>query len=99
MNRLAPLASAAAIALALGGCGNSAVQTAALVTCQNEAAAVSVLADFKKAGKLSPAVIAAVDKDIAIVDPVCGRSTPQAAIAGAAQSAAAELVSLAGSIK
>ena len=86
-----------AVMVVVAGCKQ--VETGALVTCQTEAAAVSVLADFRKAGKLSANQIALVNKDISIVDPVCSASTPQTALTGVVLAAASQLVDLSGSVK
>lgn len=85
--------------LVLAGCSAGSVQQTLLVTCQSEAAAVSILADFKHAGKLSASQIALVDRDIALVDPVCSAVAPVTTLNGIVQTAATELITLAGSIK
>jgi hypothetical protein len=79
--------------------GLSTVQTAALVTCGSEVAAVNVLADLRRAGKLSASQIAAVDADIRIVDPICSNSSPDTLLSAAEAAAASELITLAGGVK
>lgn len=88
--------------MALPGCaskvpgGPSTTQSAALVTCGAEIAAVNILADLRHAGKLDASTIAAVDKDIALVDPVCSNTDPNTLLTDAAAVAAHELIIIAG---
>lgn len=82
--------------LFLGGCGGLATSTQTTTTvCLNNAAAISVLSDLYKAGKLSVTVAAAVDKDIALTDPICSDPTGKTPIDAAASIAFSELASMA----
>lgn len=90
-----------ALALVLAGCsssgtGPSVSQSAALVTCGSEVAAINVLADLKHSGKLSLSQIDIINTDINVVDPVCSNKDPNTVLSGAVEAAAAELIALAG---
>ena len=72
------LIAALGILVALEACAPQQVQLTTTDTCQTNAAVVSSLADMRSAGKLTAAQIAIVDKDIAVIDPICSAPTPPA---------------------
>lgn len=57
--------------LLLSSCGTPSTSQTTATFCLNNAAAISVLADRRAAGKLGPSTIALINHDIAITDPVC----------------------------
>lgn len=77
---------------ALAGCTAQQTQLVTIDTCQTNAAVVSSLADVKS--KLTPAQVDAVNKDIAVIDPICSAPTPPASLTGLAGSAAQDLATI-----
>lgn len=65
--------------LVMTGCADGKVTPAetALTACQTYTAALSVAAKLNDAGKLSDKAEAAVDKSVAIADPLCGGPAPK----------------------
>ena len=76
----------------LAACSTAQVGLATVDTCATNAAVVSGLADVKS--KLTPTQIAAVNKDIGILDSVCASASPSAAVSGVAATAAQELATI-----
>lgn len=76
----------------LAACSTAQIGLATVDTCATNAAVISSLADVKS--KLTSAQIAAVNKDITVIDSVCMAASPDAALSGAESAAAQELAKI-----
>lgn len=67
------------LALMLVGCADGKITPAetALTACQTYATALSTAAKLNKAHQLSPKAVVAVDKSVAIADPLCSGPSPK----------------------
>jgi len=68
-----------AIPLFLAACNDGKITPAetVLTACQTYTAALNTAATLNKAGKLSVKAVAAVDKSVAIADPLCSGPAPK----------------------
>lgn len=68
----------AALTLSLGACQGGKITAAegALATCETYAVTLSVLADFRAAGKLDAGTVKVVDQTVAYVGPYCRGAAP-----------------------
>lgn len=88
------------VPLLLAGCQSAGIvstaNTSVIAACDTNSAAVSVLADLRRAGSLSASTVDLVNRDIALVNPICSSPSTAPALTAAQTAAFAELKSLAG---
>lgn len=65
---------AIAVLLLLAACGTA--QKSLIQTCNTAATSLSTLANFNAQGRLSPELVATVDRIKAVTDPICASDKP-----------------------